>query len=495
MIDSAGTRLFVISDLHLGGAPAKEGEPAFQMCTERGRNELRRFIDWAAAQHAAPRPVHLVIAGDIVDFLAEERAGGFQAFTANDEQARQKLAAIIEDSQGVWDALHALVARGAALTLLLGNHDLELSLPAPRKLLHDTVGPGRVEFIYDNQAFTLGKVLIEHGNRYDDWNAVPHDDLRQVRSKLSRGEPAQFDPLPGSHMVVELVNPTKKELAFIDLLKPEDAALLPFLALLSPDKFGHVSKSLQNRVRALRVRYRDDQQPKDRNYIAAAKQAAAGEVASGGTGDARDDQLLLLADVAAAGGDPDMATGDTGSFFTRWKAKLSDAYRDKQLDLLLRTLQAFRGTSQRAFDIAHEDEKYLRGAVTSATKFDVIVYGHTHLPKRIPLKGQQTEDGRPARDRAVYLNSGTWADLMAVPSEILTNDRSSDARARLKSFANDLASNKIERWRALLPTFVRVELDRNGEVEEAALELLGADDKPVTVTTELVRQRLSGAKP
>lgn len=36
--------LFVISDLHLGGAED------FQMCSAAGRVRLARFIDWAAAQ-------------------------------------------------------------------------------------------------------------------------------------------------------------------------------------------------------------------------------------------------------------------------------------------------------------------------------------------------------------------------------------------------------------------------------------------------------------
>ena len=36
------------------------------------------------------------------------------------------------------------MSRGGALTLLLGNHDIELSLPGPREFLMEQLGPGRV---------------------------------------------------------------------------------------------------------------------------------------------------------------------------------------------------------------------------------------------------------------------------------------------------------------------------------------------------------------
>jgi UDP-2,3-diacylglucosamine pyrophosphatase LpxH len=486
------THIFVISDLHLGGAPATKDKPAFQICTEAGRAQLARFIVWATGRYNEGWDVQLVIAGDIVDFLAEERSGGFSPFTNDDAQARDKLAHIMRDTAEVWKELRNFVARGGSLILMLGNHDLELSLPAPRRLLLETLGPGRVEFIYDNQAFSRGRVLIEHGNRYDDWNAVPHDELREARSRLSRGEKIEFDPLPGSRMVVELVNPAKAELAFVDLLKPEDAALLPFLALLAPDRFHQAVTTLKNRVRAMRVKYGPGQQPKDRNFVGL--ETAEGAVAEAGTGDAADDALLALAEEAA--GDGAMVSSG-GSFLERWRGKLGDAYRQKQLDLLHKVLRAYRGSHERAFDVAAEDEKYLKAATeTAAHEFDVIVYGHTHLPKRVPLAGRKTGAGITYAGPAVYFNSGTWADLMAVPSDLLAADgvaEAKGARERLEKFADDLALNRVDSWRRLLPTFVRIDLDEDDRVTDAALELLVDGERPVAVTSEMVRGRLEGA--
>src|SRR5690242_10404120 len=41
-------RILIISDLHLGGAPASRDKPAFQMCTESGRQRLVAFLAWIA---------------------------------------------------------------------------------------------------------------------------------------------------------------------------------------------------------------------------------------------------------------------------------------------------------------------------------------------------------------------------------------------------------------------------------------------------------------
>ncbi len=488
------TRVLVISDLHLGGAPATADTPAFQMCTPAGRAELVRFLDWATRTTAPQRQTQLVIAGDVVDFLAENDGRGFVAFTGDDRVATHKLDLILERTSEVWQALRRFVGAGHALTVMLGNHDLELSLPGPRRRLLEMLGPGRVEFIYDNQAFTRGPILVEHGNRYDDWNAVPHDDLREVRSRLSRGEPAEFDPLPGSRMVVDLVNPTKTRLSFVDLLKPEDAALLPFLALLAPDRYAQVAIGLKERIRALRVRYGADHLPKDRNFVGASLTPTAVTGALG-TGSTTDDALLALADRAAAGGDPGMV-GSVGSFLDRWRQKLAEGYRQTQLDLLLAVLRTLHHAQERAFDVEVESETYLGPATESARHgYEVVVYGHTHLAKRVVLGGRTARDGTAVPERAVYLNSGTWADLMALPAGISVPDGSAgaaNARGQLAAFADDLAANRLDGWRRQVPTFVRIELDESDRVTEASLEMLDEADQPATVTTKTLRERLDG---
>jgi UDP-2,3-diacylglucosamine pyrophosphatase LpxH len=239
-------RLFIISDLHLGGMPPSADSPGFQMCSEAGAQRLAAFIAWASTHRSADRSLHLVLAGDVVDFLAEEEP--FESFTADDERARRKLARAMDRTRLVWEALSAFVAAGNELTVMLGNHDIELALPGPRRELLQQLGRDRlerwkVEFLDDNRAFVSGPLLVEHGNRYDKWNVVPHDVLRQARSAVSRGEPIrQLPEIAGSELVAQLVNPLKKRYGFLDLLKPEDETVLSLLAVLEPTALKHFPK-------------------------------------------------------------------------------------------------------------------------------------------------------------------------------------------------------------------------------------------------------------
>jgi hypothetical protein len=54
-------------------------------------------------------------------------------------------------------------------------------------------------------------------------------------------------------------------------------------------------------------------------------------------------------------------------------------------------------------------------------------------------------------------------------------------------FADDLAANRVERWRRQLPTFVSVSLDQDGLVERTMLAMLSEGDRPVAVTTAIVQ--------
>lgn len=156
-------RVFVISDLHQGG------EPGFQMVPPAGQACLAAFIRRVTSQHSADQTAHLVLAGDLVDFLAETP---FTAPTTDEGEALRKLSCILADTKEIWDALAAHVQAGAPLSLFLGNHDIELSLPGPRRLLLERLGPGSVDFQDDDRAWVRGLLLIEHGNRYDGWNVV-----------------------------------------------------------------------------------------------------------------------------------------------------------------------------------------------------------------------------------------------------------------------------------------------------------------------------------
>ena len=461
------TNLHVISDLHLGGIPGGDGRLGFQICPPRTQALLAKFIDGLPAS-VANAEVRLVLAGDIVDFLAEQP---FQPFTGDPAMARAKLALILDRTAPVWDALQRFVAeRHGAVTMMLGNHDIELALPGTRHLFLDRIAPGRVDFIYDNEAFTCGPVLVEHGNRFDQWNAVPHGALRRVRSQLSRALPArpEFPAMPGSRLVVDVMNPLKQQYAFIDLLKPEDAGALPIAAALGAGGLREVWQSFQKYRQTWAVDFDENREPLDQEYI--------------GAGDQSDQRMFDLAQDIALGGDASQV-GAVGDFLKGVAAAVTDEVRQARRAALFR---AIRGTADKhcdEFNVDQERDTYLVPARTAvASGFQVVVYGHTHLAKRIAL-------GPGGTALPVYLNTGTWADLMRFPDSVWDVDENL-ARKALTAFVADLEGNTLEKWRRCVPTYAKIKIDGNS-VQSA--DVFFADgDGTERVTTSALMQRLAG---
>ncbi|XUJ32998.1 hypothetical protein ACQ5SK_33120 [Bradyrhizobium japonicum] len=89
--------------------------------------------------------------------------------------------------------------------------------------------------------------------------------------------------------------------------------------------------------------------------------------------------------------------------------------------------------------------------------FRHVVFGHTHQAKRVSLG-----DGR------WYFNSGTWADVLRFPNEILTLPES-DALSRLDGFVQKLKAGDFSDWTLFRPTYVQLDVDDNGGVSDAKL--------------------------
>jgi len=121
------------------------------------------------------------------------------------------------------------------------------------------------------------------------------------------------------------------------------------------------------------------------------------------------------------------------------------------------------------FTVDEESPRYLRPAEALAARgFRVVVFGHTHLAKRVPMLG----------GAALYLNTGTWAELMRIPDVVLSDSAAGDSV--LAEFVEALADNQLGPWRTLIPTFARIELE--GETLMSADVFLFEEDggvKPV----------------
>ena len=354
------------------------------------------------------------------------------------------------------------------------------------------------QFIYDGEAYVIGDTLIEHGNRYDMFNVVDHDALRRYRSLLSRQQevPSQylFDAPTGSKIVASVMNPIKRLYPFIDLLKPETGAAVPILLALEPGTRKLLARMalLVNQARKHRLAgdalpgfggdihadgamdepFGQDIGSSVDDFTAAPAsgasddaEAALGEVITLAMGEEADS---FLADVESAGSsaDPGPDIGEdisTAEFVDRSMglAKLllskNDADVERRLPCLLKAVRALH--NDKSFDRTTESaSEYLNAARDLAGGgFRCIVFGHTHLAKRVDLG-----DGR------VYINSGTWADVMRFPTELVAGAQG-DALGRLRSFVDDLRIGKLRRWIGFEGTYARLGFDASERLVSAEL--------------------------
>lgn len=456
--------VYVISDLHIGGeypSGPGPGERGFRMMTHAA--DLARFITLLAEHPSTGAALELVINGDFVDFLAEpidvKQPPKWTAFRDDTEQACAVFRDIVDRDRPIFKALAQLLEAGHSLTLLLGNHDVELSLPKVRGSIEAALGVKghhRFRFLYDNEAYKVGDALIEHGNRYDVYNWVDHDCLRQVRSVLSRGQDlasqdVAFPPVLGSKLVTDVMNPLKVLYPFVDLLKPEREAVLPLLRTLMGGYAGQLG-SIWSAARAVapvvlrRVKKRT--RPSDRGAIA----GPANETSK-------------VSDFLAAFGDAELAPGRIGDLAGKARGLVfrpgqpadPDEVLRKRLPKLLEALQILKD-DMTFTDSVETQSAYLNAAeeLSDSGEYRYIIFGHSHLAKQVKLK-----------TGATYLNSGTWANLMKVPASIFTARE--DALQELERFIRGIQGGAYDDWIYYRPTYIRLCLGTDEKVSKAEL--------------------------
>jgi len=415
--------LYVISDLHMGG------EPGFQILRETER--LAGFIRRLAGEPLTRR-VALVLNGDVIDTLAEARVKGYVAML----DAVDVVAAIIDRSafKPVWDSLAEFVqTENRHLMIVIGNHDVELALPAVQRMLaarligDKPAARAQLEFSTTGGGYpcTVGgaRVFCTHGNETDAWNFNSYEELARLGRRVELGRTLEeWHPNAGTRLVKEVMNEVKRRFAWIDLLKPEKSAAFGTLLALDPGRIRKLPDVATIVPAALDTRERD----RRLNEQLAAKPLSDSE---------RLDQLLgpnlralrhaaprpttsaeamLLSAEDALGAPPGTTaqpeeTLGTGQYIIDrlfgWITKVAkeEALRKALLDWL---------EDDPSFDWHFGKNKDDRQIIDSVgTNFRFIIAGHTHLARAIDLGG-----GR------AYFNSGTWIRLMKLTQAMLSDD-------------------------------------------------------------------------
>lgn len=480
-------RVYVISDLHLGGEYGKTSDPddrGFRICTHV--DSAAAFVDNLASFPPGPIRTELVINGDVVDFLAEDCGEGvtWTGFIADGNQAAATFTTIARRDHAFFEALGRFVARGHSLVVLLGNHDIELALPAVRRAFETAIGTTNaqnLEFIDGAEAYTVGNALIEHGNRYDEWNVVDHAGIVRLRAFQSRRQAVPpdraFEISAGSEMVGSVINPVKAKYKFVDLLKPEADAVVPMLLAVAPESRSYLSAIAKRRQHAKRHRLLGATLPANqdiatvgdvedplRSVIAGPLQGEVDRFFAGlgGTTPPTTMDLDLDGDIASWRERGRQAIGLTRLALSRG----SEERFEGRLLALLMALRVLRTdqTFNRRTETLTEYDRASRDLAQHGIKY--VIFGHTHLARDVDLGG-----GRR------YFNSGTWADLLEVPREVVSAPEAVALDA-LRGFAADLAANRLRNHVRFCPTYVRLLIDESGLVVEGTLRDYVAGEEP-----------------
>jgi UDP-2,3-diacylglucosamine pyrophosphatase LpxH len=441
-------RLIVVSDPHMGGEP-----PVMMSRPDR----LASFIHGLPSLRQADEDLELVIAGDVVDFLAIPPR---TAWTPAPVAACDKLARTMRDPSfaPVFEALGRHVAVGHGLTVLLGNHDLELALPQVQEQFLREIGAGRrqVVFVDDGRAYRVGGALIEHGNRYDGANANDWDGLRAIASALSRGEPppVELRVTAGSLIVEKVVNVLKPRYPFLDLLQPQGELVALLLLAFEPQLVYEVSSIAW----LLYGRWLQGANPGGRQPGQTYRVAGESPLPP--------DPELLDA-FGPAYNELRQARHEVG--VRDWLRVVEEARRDSLSELLRRgepvpakRLKQIRVAlrklllDDRSDQMDGPTEQYGRAAerlIQADPSVQVVLMGHTHLPRQVDfaLRGR-------------YINTGTWIDRIRVPATALADG----ADRALEDFLRGLLENRRP---DCPPTYADLRIDAAGRVERAELLL------------------------
>ncbi len=452
------SELYVVSDIHLGGR--RDAHDNFQIFNRGERlGNLARYI----AEQRKDENVALVLLGDIIDSLAEDEVPGYIA--ADSDTALRMMDHLYQDSsfRPVWDSLGDFVnIPKRHLVFVVGNHDIELALPVVENSIRERLAGGnenaqaRIHFATHGGGFGCriagARIFCTHGNELDKWNWVDYSPLGQLANAINAGrtvDMSKWKPNAGTRLVVDVMNAIKRRYPFVDLLKPEVAAVAAVILALDKEVFDHVD--LEEVFPLLRDKKQGELVtknllgPTEMYPSSVPPSVTANEAAEQllgpslreaiqderkSTGGAFEDDLLLAAEeavsegtsatkMAASEGAPE--TLGIWDIVAGWVGLVSKE------EGLRRALKDWL-KDDTTFEVDKEDEYYRTMKERVGDQIDFVITGHSHKPRALKLDGSR-----------YYYNCGTWIRTLRLTKEVLD-----DAEAFEKNVWPRLTSGKME---------------------------------------------------
>ena len=412
--------LIVISDIHLS---VERGRGLF-----RADAELADFLSWIFRE---TKNCSVVLNGDVLDFLVGE--DGSETITI--ESAKHKVKSIIEAHSEAFDGLKELAnSPSHQLIILSGNHDPELANPIVQSVIEERLNgtnfKNNIRWVTGGYAFLAQvgdcRILIEHGDLFDDFNRIDYGELHRTTAHLSRMlDFDKYQPPPGSN-IVENLSPLRQKYPWIDYIKPVSTGTFPLIWAFAEQELN--SKQL----RMFRKVILDGLGGGSNWFIRKIKEFSG------------------VSPLLAEGDEDDEA-------FAEWRMRESrrepiTLSRDHVVQLVDR-LKKVSG-KDKTFDIDSPETngfktKYLE-KYAEQKQISAVIHGHTHSAKSYVIG-----DGA-----LLYLNSGTWGRLLRLP---LKQDSDDD----WKTFLSKLEAGVDESFNRL--TFVRIAGSSDGDKVKATL--------------------------
>jgi hypothetical protein len=260
--------------------------------------------------------------------------------------------------------------------------------------------------------FKVGGVLVhvQHGNIRDSWNEILYTQLFQNADKNSG-----FDYPPGTLFVYDIMNRFKERFRFVDLLKPEMPAVPLVLAQLEPLAVAaKIPKAFVAKLSALKNGFigqvrssvgggsfaeASSPQTVEQSAYRAMADHYIKEVC--GRGVTLNELSVDHLEEFLAEPHPEAADSSEPGFGRRWD-KIKVYLANSALNYLGRPA----GPNDKNFQQDQTGDDVDSAAREFIGDVKIVVFGHTHaaLKAEIPGKG-------------LYLNSGTWANLLALPAD------------------------------------------------------------------------------
>jgi len=450
----------IISDLHIGGDNS--------LAIFHSQAQLADFL-----RSLKDGPTTLIVNGDSFDFLAVEPYGIFSRRAA--EEKIQKITNA-PANQALWQGFKDFLAldKKNRVEITLGNHDVEIVFDEVQEALRGAMtekGEGdRVLFRTESVSlagFEIGGVpaRVEHGFQFDPYNWYDFSTLLDTTQNRKTGE--DFTLPYGSRFVYEVLNHLTPEHPYLPLLKPEPGVFWVMLALepraalrLAKGGVGLQLNKYFNRFQSWLTGEQYAETPVDRL----------------GGADAIEDQLMnmrglsrrdeetvesLKAFIDKAQNESEKREVENEAGVSFGLMEMVDPTRKGQLALLRSRLKKLQDDRNNFFDFNNAvGDDFQRGYESIVEGgYKVAVLGHSHSRKMSWLK---PEDDETENKGLLYLNTGTWADVLDFDFSKLQTDEA------LETWLDELRERKF--MPTLVLTYARLSEMPNGRGMSVSLE-------------------------